>query len=131
RSCAGKSRLIAALTDDDAALASGSDSVADEEVAAAWEVEIRDNTAALTLPTAVELTLLGKGDGIGGVGDKSNTHEGNEDQLVGNHLERAGVLSYIAHKNVGILFAVPRTIIGKNDRMTGNGENGKWVQADR
>ncbi|KAI9233912.1 MAG: hypothetical protein BYD32DRAFT_490079 [Podila humilis] len=76
-----------ALLDDDAAFASGILEVTDKEIAAAWTIEIGDNAAARSQRKA-GCTLLVKGfSGIDGAGDKSNTHEGDEEQLAGKHLE--------------------------------------------
>lgn len=82
----GKDSLAAALVDGDAALAFGSDAVTDKEIAAFWTGDIGDNEAARSQRKA-GCTLLGKGNGIDGTGDKSNAHESDEEQLVEDHLK--------------------------------------------
>lgn len=81
-----KSRIPAALVDGDAALASGSLEVTDEEIAAPWTSDIGDNAAARSQRKAGS-TLLRDDTGIDGTGDKSNDREGDEGQLVEDHLD--------------------------------------------
>ncbi|KAG0340574.1 hypothetical protein BG000_011702, partial [Podila horticola] len=82
----GKGRLDPALVDDEATFASGILEVTDKEIAASWTIDIGDNAAARSQWKA-SCTLLGKDSGIDGTGHKSNAHEGDEEQLVGKHLE--------------------------------------------
>lgn len=87
----GTGRLAAALVDLDTAFASGILEVADKEGAAPWTIDIGDNAAARSQRKAV-FTLLRKDfSGIDGIGHESNTHEGDEEQLVGKHLEAQGL----------------------------------------
>lgn len=95
RTKTGKCHRVAALVvDDDTTFASSIVEVTDKESAAAWTVEIGDNTAGRTQWKAGITLLVKDFSGIdggfdggfdGGTGDKSNAHQSDKEQLVGDH----------------------------------------------
>ncbi|KAF9126514.1 hypothetical protein BGX30_015217 [Mortierella sp. GBA39] len=85
-----KTKLFEMLRDEgdvEAAFASGILEVTDKESAAAWTVDIGDNAAARSQRKAGCTLLVKDFSGIDGTGQKSNAHEGDEEQLVGDHFE--------------------------------------------